>query len=82
MSINACDINVLMLLSLLLANIRTLSCFFFFFLVILCSCFTIPVDRERNKVRLELAIPTGAPIILVNEQRDTAPLVALKTMKA
>ena len=82
MSINACDINVLMLLSLLLANIRTLSCFFFFFLVILSNCFTIPVDRERNKVRLELAIPIGAPIILVNEQRDTAPLVALKTMKA
>ena len=43
---------------------------------------TIPVVKEKNKVRLALAIPTGAPTILVNEIIDTPPLVALKAIKA
>ena len=68
-----------MLLSLILVNIRILSCFFFFFLVIFNNFLTIPVVREKNKVRLALAIPTGAPTILVNEIIDTPPLVAFKT---
>ena len=59
-----------MLLSLLLANIRILSCFFFFFLVIFNNFLTIPVVKEKIKVRLALAIPTGAPIILVYEIID------------
>ena len=42
----------------------------------------IPVVREKNKVRLALAIPTGATIILGNEIIDTPPLVALKTIIA
>ena len=42
---------------------------------------TIPVVREKNKVKLALAIPTGVPTILVNEIIDTPPLVALKTIK-
>ena len=42
----------------------------------------IPVVREKSKVRLALAIPTGAPTILVNKIIDTPPLVALKTIKA
>ena len=50
-----------------------------FFLVIFSNFLTIPVVREKNKVRLALAIPTGAPTILVNEIIDTPPLVALKT---
>ena len=70
-----------MLLSLLLANIRILSCFFFLFLVIFSNFLTIPVVREKIKVKLALAIPTGAPTILVNEQIDTPPVVALKTIK-
>ena len=40
---------------------------------------TIPVVRE--KIRVKLAIPTGAPTTLVNEQIDTPPVVALKTIK-
>ena len=56
--------------------------FLSFFLVILSNFLTIPVFREKNKVRLALAIPTGAPAILVNEIIDTPPLVALKTIKA
>ena len=43
---------------------------------------TIPVVREKNEVKLALAIPTGAPTILVNEIIDIPPLVALKTIKA
>ena len=70
-----------MLLSLLLANIKILSCFFFLFLVIFSNFLTIPVVREKIKVKLALAIPTGAPIILVNEIIDTPPVVALKTIK-
>ena len=70
-----------MLLSLLLANIRILSCFFFFFLVIFNNFLTISVVREKIKVKLALAIPTGAPITLVNEIIDTPPVVTLKIIK-
>ena len=42
---------------------------------------TIPVVKEKIKVRLALDIPTGAPIILVNEIIDTPLLVALKISK-
>ena len=52
-----------------------------FFLVIFNNFLTIPV-RENNKVRLALALPTGAPTILVNETIDAPPLVAPKTIKA
>ena len=71
-----------MLLSLLLANIRTLLCFFFLFLVIFNKSLTIPVVREKNKVRLALAVPTGAPTTLVNQIIDTSLLVVLKTIKS
>ena len=81
MSVNACDIRVSMLLNLLLANIKILSCFFFLFLVVLNNFLTIPVVREKIKVKIALAIPTGAPTTLVNEQIDTPPVVALKTIK-
>ena len=81
MPINAWDINVLMLLSLLLANIRILSCLFFLFLVTFSNFVTIPVVRAKNKVRLALATPIGAPTILVSEIIDTPPLVAIKTIK-
>ena len=70
-----------MLLSLLLANTRILSCFFFLFLVMSNNFLTIPVVREKIKVRLAIAIPTGGPRILVNEIIDTPPLVAFKTIK-
>ena len=82
MSINACDTKLLMLLSLLLANIRILSCFFFLFLAIFSNFLTIPAVREKNKVRPALAIPTGALTILVNEIIDTPLLDALKQLKS
>ena len=84
MSINAWDINVSMLFSLLLANGKSeiLSCFLLLFLVVLSNFFTIPVVREKIKVKFALAIPTGAPAMLVNERIDTPPVVALKAIKS
>ena len=43
--------------------------------------FAIPFIKEKIKVKLALAIPTGAPTVLANEMIDTPPLVALKTIK-
>ena len=80
MSINACNIRVSMLMSFILGNIKVLSFFFFLFLVVLNNFLTIPVARKK-KVKLTLAIPTGAPTTLVNEQIDTPPVVALKKIK-
>ena len=69
-----------MLLSLLLANIRIL-CFFFLFLVTFNNFLTIPVVIEKLKVKLALAIPTGAPIVFVNEIIDIHHLLHLKQLK-
>ena len=55
--------------------------FFLFFLVVFNNLLVIPVVREKIKVKLALAIPTGAPAIVVNEIIDTPPVVALKTIK-
>ena len=78
MSINAFNTKVSILLSLLLVNIRIFSCSFFLFLVLFSNFLTIPVLREKNKVKLAVAAPT----ILVKEIIDTPPLVALKKIKA
>ena len=56
--------------------------FLFFFLVIFSNFLTIRVVREKNKVRLALAIPAGAPTIVASKMIDTPPLVALKIIKA
>ena len=68
-------------MSLLLANIRILSCFFFLFFVMLSNFLIIPVVKEKNKVQLALAIPTGAPTALVNEMINNTLVVGLKTIK-
>ena len=41
----------------------------------------IPVAREKIQVKFALAIPTGAPIVVVNELINIPPVVALKTIK-
>ena len=52
------------------------------FLSVISSNFlTIPVAREKFKVKLALAIPADASITLENEIIDTPPLVALNTIK-
>ena len=55
--------------------------FFFFFLVIFNIFFTISVVREKIKVKLALAILTGAPTTFENEIIDIPPVVALKIIK-
>ena len=51
------------------------------FLVIFSNFLTIPVVREKIKVKLALAIPTGAPTTLADEMIQTPLLVAHKTIK-
>ena len=51
------------------------------FLVISINVLTIPVVTEKIKLKIALAIPTGAPKILVNKIIDTPLIVALKTSK-
>ena len=46
----------------------------------LSNFLTIPNVREKIRVKLALAIPTGAPTTLVNEIIDTPPVV-IKTIK-
>ena len=55
--------------------------FLFFFLLCLVIFLTIPVVREKIKVKLAPTIPISAPTTLVNEMIDTPPVVALKTVK-
>ena len=81
MSVSVCDTKASMLLSLLLANIRILSCFLFLFLVILSNFLIINVVREKIRVKPALAIPTGVSTVLVREMINTLPLAALKTIK-
>ena len=81
MSISACDTKVSMLMTLLLANKRILSYFFLLFPVMVINFLIIPIVKEKIKVKLVLAIPTGLPTTLLNEIIDTRPVVAFKTIK-
>ena len=81
MSVNVWDTKVSMLSSLLLADIRILSCVFFLFLVMFNNFLIIPVVREKIKVKLPLATLAGAPTTLAEEMIQTPLLVALKTIK-
>ena len=67
--------------SLLLANIRILSCFFFLFLVMIRNILIISVVREKIRVKITPAIRTGAPTTLTEDIIQTPLLVALKTFK-
>ena len=80
MSINACDTKATEFTFSQHKNF--IMVFLFLFIVIFSNFLTIPVVRENNKVRLALAIPTGALTILVNKIIDTSPLVAPKRIKA
>ena len=41
----------------------------------------ISVVREKIKVKLALVIPSGTPIVVVNEVIDIPPVVVLKIIK-
>ena len=82
--VNQCtsDTKVSMLFSLLLANIRIYRAFFFFFfLVMLSNFFIIPVIKEKVRVKIAPAIPTGPSTTFKEEMIKSPPLVALKTIK-
>ena len=81
MLISAFNTNVLMRVSLLLANIRILSCFIFLFLVVLSNFLIILVAREKINVKFALAVPTGAPTTLTDKIIQLPLLVATKTIK-
>ena len=81
MSINAWDTKVSMLSSLLLANIRILSCFFFLFFVMLNNFLIIPSVREKIQVKLAFGILAGASKMFADEMIQTLIPVALKTIK-
>ena len=68
-----------MLFSLLLAIIKILSCFFLF-LVVLNTFLVLPVAKDKIKVNIAPAIPTGAPTTLADEIIQTPPLVAQRTI--
>ena len=70
-----------MLFNILLGNITILLCFFFLFCLVFNKFFRIPVVIENVKLKLALAIATGAPITVVNETIEMLPLVEDKTIK-
>ena len=73
--IKASDILLSILFNLLLARITILLCFFFLFLGVLNSFFIIPVKIENARLKLALAIPTGAPITAANDAIEILPVV-------
>ena len=82
--VNQCtsDTKVSMLFRLLLANIRIYRAFSFsFFLVMLSNFFIIPVIKEKVRVKIAPAIPTGPSTTFKEEMIKSPPLVALKTIK-
>ena len=67
--------------SLLLPKTRNLSCFFFFFLFVLSNFSIIPIVKEKTKVKLVPAIPSGAAKTLAGEIIQIPPLAAERTIK-
>ena len=82
MSVSACDAKISIMFSLLLDNIRILSCFFFLFLVMFSNFLIINVAKTKIIVKLGPAIPIGAPTTLAEQIIENPPLLAIKTIKA
>ena len=68
-----CSFNVLP------AGIAILLYFLFLHLVVFNSFFPIPVKIENARLKLALAIPTGAPITVGNDAMEMLPVVTDKT---
>ena len=69
-----------MLFSLLLVNIIILLWFYFLVSVAFSIFFTIPVEIENAKLKLVLAIPTGAQITVANVDIEMVPVVTDKAI--
>ena len=67
--------------NLLLANRTILLCFFFYFVLFLIIFFITLVVTENAKLRLALAITTGAAITVANYAIESLPIVTYKTIK-
>ena len=78
---NAPDVLLSILLSLLLASITFLLYFFFLFLVAFNKFLTSPVHNENARLILALIIPTGIPITVAKDAIETPPLVTDKIIK-
>ena len=78
--IKASDILLSILFSLLLASITILLCFFFLFLVVFNSFFINPIEIENARLKLALAIPTGAHITVANDVIEMLPVARDKTI--
>ena len=59
---------------------KILLCFFILFLVVFNSFFAMPVKIENARLKLALAIPTGAPITVANDAREMLAVVIDKTI--
>ena len=53
---------------------------FFLFLVVFNSFFTISVEIKNAKLKLVLAIPTGAQMTVANDAIEMIPVVTDKTV--
>ena len=60
------------------ASITILLCFFFLFLVVFNSFFTMLVETKNARLKLALAIPTGAPMTTANHAIEMLPVVTYK----
>ena len=69
-----------MLFNLLLANITILLCFSFLLSVVFNNFFTTHVVIENAKLKLALAISTGARITVANDAIEMLPLVSDETI--
>ena len=49
--------------------------------MLLLTIFAMPVDIENARLKLALAIPTGAPVTAGNDAIEMLPLVTDKTIK-
>ena len=70
-----------MLFNLLLGPIEILLCFFFLFRVVYSGFSMIPLVNENAKLKLALAIPTGAPISLKKDGMEKSTLFSDKAIK-
>ena len=69
-----------MLFNLLLASITILLYFLFLFLVVFNSFFTIPVVIKHARLKPALAIRTGTPVTVANDEIEMLPVVTDKTI--
>ena len=60
------------------ASITMSLCFYFLFLVVFNSFFTMPVEIKNARLKLALAISTGAPMTIANDVIEMLLVVTYK----